>query len=402
MKTYTVKAGDTLTSIARSLNTTIELLMKLNATLIVDRNSIQVGWVLNYKTSKEVNQEQQASVATQKKTALIAKKTADALRPTTTQKNAEIKVAGKKVTRIDQGTVTILSPIPLLNIKYGKTNYWHPKRMLQKGETHVVLQIVLYGEEQYVTFNKKTYTFREVYKLSTGPKDPLKYIPNVSDATLFTVKTQRMLSDLNDKQLAIDDQTKTARPDVTTIHPVKTPEFTMQEYGRPSLQFKVKDKGTIVLEMRVISVSASYSSMIQQTKTNAGWMLNLSGDNLPTMNVNGFFLDTTGQLEFDRFMSVYNTHLRAYRDGDYYSSAICIFSHNRRQYQVLIMGFSHAQDSSAPHTRTFQMQFLVLKEENTLPSLEVTAKTAATLDLGYVSNLKDTLYNPLGIGVDKE
>lgn len=52
-KTYTVKAGDTLSSIAKANGTTVHALMTLN-TFIKDKNVIRVGWVLTLPGSSPV------------------------------------------------------------------------------------------------------------------------------------------------------------------------------------------------------------------------------------------------------------------------------------------------------------------------------------------------------------
>lgn len=52
MATYTVKKGDTLTSIANKFNTTVSAIQKLNPTKIKNVNSIVVGWVLKVPDTK--------------------------------------------------------------------------------------------------------------------------------------------------------------------------------------------------------------------------------------------------------------------------------------------------------------------------------------------------------------
>lgn len=47
MITYTVKQGDTLSSIAKRFNTTVKDIQRLNSKLIRDVNKISVGWTLH-------------------------------------------------------------------------------------------------------------------------------------------------------------------------------------------------------------------------------------------------------------------------------------------------------------------------------------------------------------------
>lgn len=52
-KTYTVKAGDTLSSIAKKHGTTVHALMQLNP-VIKDKNVIRTGWVLTLPAAAPV------------------------------------------------------------------------------------------------------------------------------------------------------------------------------------------------------------------------------------------------------------------------------------------------------------------------------------------------------------
>lgn len=54
--TYTVKKGDTLSTIAKKYNTTVDILVSSNKGLIKDRNTIKVGWKLNIPQSKNYTQ----------------------------------------------------------------------------------------------------------------------------------------------------------------------------------------------------------------------------------------------------------------------------------------------------------------------------------------------------------
>lgn len=57
MKTYKIKRGDTLTSIAKTYGVTVADIKSANASLIKDVNVIRVGWEINIPVKAETFQQ---------------------------------------------------------------------------------------------------------------------------------------------------------------------------------------------------------------------------------------------------------------------------------------------------------------------------------------------------------
>lgn len=161
-----------------------------------------------------------------------------------------------------------------------------------------------------------------------------------------------------------------------TTAPDKTPEktttnaadmqkiFEMPSYRRPMLRYKdKKGKYSKIVELRLNNVGQNLMTEINPMRTNAGWYLQVSGEGLSTMTLNGFLVDSKGLKEFTAFMHVYHAFLKAKKAGDYVKIPTIKFNYKNREYTAIVRALSTMDSAEARLRVTYQMELIILAEK---------------------------------------
>jgi hypothetical protein len=381
MVNHTVVSGETLFGISKTFKTTIDIIVSDNP-IITNNNVIQVGWVLKIRTPQEVAAEKakkaQAAAATSSaKTTVLAEKNNVLVPP----KLPVIPWQGKEITTDQTGIVTILKTIRLVSRLENGT--FTELRWLNPPEKYRVFS--------YIQGSWTTYL--------GGPNVHISGLYGIGknlwvyDVPAY-VKYEAVPEDLKAKsqQPVVSATPKT---EVQSISPTIA-YFEPRNHLRPVLQIKKNDQ-IITLGMRVLGATGNYANQIQTTRSNAGWFLHMAGKALTVKTISGIFLDTKTNHEFDDFMERYDNYLTAYRDGDFYSSAICTLFYKGREYKGLISAFSYSDQESDILLRRFSMQFLILKEKGPNAGVvtpSVIDKSIVKTD-GFYSDIRYLLINPI-------
>jgi hypothetical protein len=243
-----------------------------------------------------------------------------------------------------------------------------------------------HDESMTITLNSETFDVDVFYKIKKGAS--YYWVP-ITEHTIF--------------EGVPDTATVTAKATTaSTTDTVLSPaQFEMNVYTRPVLQIKTGNNKFVNIGLRINNVQQSYMNQFSPAMTNAGWYIHSAGAQLANFSINGFFLDTQTNLEFNDFMRNYQKYLKAYRDNDFYSSAICTFFFKGKQYKCLIAGFSQAQSEMEPLMSKFSLQLIVLKELGFQTSGETLAtEPIATSKIlakpgGYYDSLQAMVINPI-------
>lgn len=382
MTNYTVVSGDTLFGISRRFSTTIDIIVADNS-IIVNKNLISIGWVLRIRTPQEVATEKATNAKAAAKTSATTAATASSATQKLTSDNIPVvQWDGSDLMSGQTGRVTILRPLHLV------------KRL--EGGNFSELR-VLNPPEKYRTFERITgswFTYlgapnvhiTALYNLGGN-----QWVYDVAGYVLF----ETIPAPLATKQSEVAIASSAGKPAAVSMSPT-VPYFEPRLFQRPVLQIK-RDNKIVTMEMRILGASGNYANQIQPNRTNAGWFINMGGSALTPMAINGIFLDTQTNQEFDDFMEQYDNYLTAYKDGDFYSSAICTLYYKGREYKGLIAAFNYADTDTDVLLRRFSMQFLILKEKGpnaTRVPTVIDKKLTASLD-DYYSDLRYLLINPI-------
>jgi LysM repeat protein len=383
MTTYTVVKGDTLFGISKKFKTTIDII-KADNSIIKNVNDIQVGWKLTIRTPQEVSAAKAAKAKAAQTQAAQKKSTAQASTPTAQTKATQGKVMwdNAEVTPGQVGRVVILKALNLVSMS--STGGFTHLNIVKPPEKYRVLEIKnLSGA---ILIDGGSYLYSKLYRVAVNA-----WVPNVDTYIRF-----------EDLPASVKNQVEVGKVKQTNAPPVEdfmSPTIPFYEpvgHRRPVLQVKKNNK-ILTMEMRIVNASGSYSTQIQQNKTNGGWLINISGSQLPVQTLSGVFLDTKTNREFDDFMARYRQYLTAYRDGDYYSSAICTLYYKGREYKGLIAAFNYSDQETEQLLRRFSMQFVILKEKGpedgtiTAPNI---VKNSPSID-DYFGDIRYLLLNPL-------
>ena len=140
--------------------------------------------------------------------------------------------------------------------------------------------------------------------------------------------------------------------------------FEMPSYRRPMLRYKdKKGKYSKIVELRLNSVGQNLMTELNPMRTNAGWYLQVSGEGLSTMTLNGFLVDSKGLKEFTAFMHVYHAFLKAKKSGDYVKIPTIKFNYKNREYTAIVRALSTMDAAEARLRVTYQMELIILAEK---------------------------------------
>jgi murein DD-endopeptidase MepM/ murein hydrolase activator NlpD len=384
MTNYTVVSGDTLFAISRSFKTTIDIIVADN-TMIVNNNVISVGWVLKIRTPQEVSVEkatnaQAAATTSATMTASLAAKNTN-LTPDT---SPVVMWDGAELTSDQTGRVVILKRLRLVSRladgTFSELRYLNPPEKY-RTYSHIT-------GHWTTTIDNAAVRIEGLYQIGKN-----LWVYDLGDYISF----ETIPADLKARKSQLDAATAAATAAAPTNFSPTIPYYEPRNYQRPVLQIKKNDQ-IVTLGLRVTSATGNYANQIQTTRSNAGWFIHLAGKTLTVMTISGVFLDTDTNREFDDFYERYDNYLTAYRDGDFYSSAICTLFYKGREYKGLIASFNYADQETEILIRRFSMQFLILKEKGpnsgaaNAPS-NISSTIAQTDD--FRSDIRYLLINPI-------
>lgn len=347
MTNYTVVSGDTLFAISRSFKTTIDIIVADNS-FIVNNNVISVGWILKIRTPQEVsvekaNNAQAAATTSATQTTALTEKN----NKLTPDSSLVVKWDGAELTNDQTGRVVILKRLRLVSRladgTFSELRYLNPPEKYRTF-SHITGHWTTTIDNAFVRVEGLYQIGKNLWVYDLGDYVSFEDVP----ADLKALKTQLAAA-------------AAAKTEPTNFSPT-IPYYEPRNYQRPVLQIKKNDQ-IVTLGMRVTNATGNYANQIQTTRSNAGWFIHMAGKTLTVMTISGIFLDTNTNREFDDFYEQYDNYLTAYRDGDYYSSAICTLFYKGREYKGLIASFNYSDQETEILIRRFSMQFLILKEK---------------------------------------
>lgn len=365
MINYTVKSGDTLSGLAYKYQTTISIIMGDNP-IITHKDKIQIGWVLKIRTSEEYAKDK-ANAA--KNNSTTANGVQNAVAPPSSQ-GATVKQIGVITLKKDAWVYKLGSKKELIQV-----------RKVKKNE----------GYKVYGTLN----LHGGLYNVGSTPAQFIK----AADGTYKSLPSGSTESTKPNTSTSPSLDPNTPAGGSFTSYKGSIPQFERPGYRRPLLQVTSSKGSKITMELRILSVTIGYSNQLQANRTNAGWLINVMGQNLPTLNISGFFLDSRANREVDNFMSNYNKYFIPGRSDNYYSMAICTFLYKNVEYKGLIASLNVQDVSNEPITRKFSMSFIVLKEK-ALSTAEIDSYVKKVdrrgeIEGNFLSNLAAMLANPI-------
>lgn len=382
---YTVKKGDTLTSIAYRYQTTIAILMGDNPE-IKDKNTITAGQKMRIRTAEEYAAD---TVKSAKKTATAASTIKiDASPNTTGMKKTESKIAWEGLTIKENqiGVVTFVRNSSLYT--FDDKGNLKTLRAVNSGDRYRAYGTLSingglvsvggsYAKQSDVTFA----ALPSEYQVNDDSVGSVVVSGNQATRTANTVRVGDKTSDKSPKDAQI-------------------PQFELPGYRRTRMQVKKKDGKTLVMELRLTNFATSYSNHYSPSRTNAGWAVHVGGKNLTTLNMSGFLLDTKTNQEAEDFLQNYNSQFTPRNSEKYFSAALVTLVHKNREYKGLIVGVSLSDQSDTPLDRKFSIQFMVMKEKSLTMSqandnYNYTIERKGQGEIAFMSSLGNMLKNPI-------
>lgn len=224
--------------------------------------------------------------------------------------------------------------------------------------------------------------------------------------TLILEKNRHILQDLSHysyhevPKLAVDLNAPTVRKGSIDWSLISVDIHQRPAYRRPSLRYKDKNgKYTNVIELRLNSFSQSLSNEVVPIRTNGGWYLNVVGEDLSPIRISGWFMNTKGVNEFESFMAVYHTYLKARRSGQYTKIPVVKLNHKNREYTGIVRSLSLQETAEAMLRVEYSMEFLVLTEKSLtasqIKSLPSRTNKNLSSDPYYYADLKRLFMNTI-------
>lgn len=339
-RTYvTVQDGETLTSLVNGPlrgKVTIRVAGNLNPTLknkVLKRGTkVYHMYTRDYNTYLAQQAAASRAAAERKQAAQYAKRIGETAPPNgNLHAGKNLKWKGLTVIR-GQWAVVVMTRLKVWYTR-SKDGRLVNRGTLSKGSAHRVMgkdaNTLILENGRRILINAEHYKYYEVPRL-------------VTDLTPTTPPTGR-----------IDWST-------LTIDVYKRPA-----YRRPSLRYKDKNgKYTNVVELRLNSFSQTLSNDVAPVRTNGGWYINVVGEDLSPIRVSGWFMNTKGANEFERFMYVYHSYMKARRSGQYTKIPVVKLNHKNREYTGIVRSLSLQETSEATLRVEYSMEFLVLSEKS--------------------------------------
>lgn len=366
MITYKIQKGDTLTSIAYKYQTTIAILLEDNP-YITNPNLIYEGKSLKIRSSAEyakdaANKAAQATATASSKAAALPTKSV----LTNNVTKEEQKAGGLTVTNKQVGVVKWNVNGGIYSISSdGKLT---KSRSVKKGDRYRY-----YGEVKdfgglYILGGVNVYAKKSEVSIEVNPPQ------TTTGATQPSPKAQAVK--------------------------LKMAHFELPGYKRTRLKVKTKDGTYRTIEMRITSFAPNYSANYTPTRTNAGWLISVGGQNLTPISISGHLLDTQTNKEVKDFLDFYKTNLTPKNDVDYFSAEIVTILHKSREYKGVIQNLTFSDTVTTPLHQGFQMQFLCFLDKSITDSEikknypDVISRGNMT-ELEFRSDLVKMLTNPI-------
>jgi hypothetical protein len=408
MINYVTRDGENLYTVAYKFNSKVSILLKDNPSIknphrVPDLTKVKV------RTVSEYSQEQ--SDIAMKQSADSVLKSSDLYHRSDMIEETKYK---NRLVRIGQiGTLETLEKIPLYRTVRNGTDVMRVRDM-QMGEVRYVFgssdingEKWLVGPNEWVeASNEETVLFtplpEKLLEITGGVNQSASVEEVLPRFSAYSVATGDAPNNVTETKIAHGDieipLPIASRSVKNTSVPTTLPAFENPNYRRPVLRVK-NDKETISMEMRVMSVSGSYSNTINATKSNGGWFFNLSGANLSVLNISGYWLDTKTNREFDQFLNHYKKFIEPQKSGQHYSMSICEFFYKERLYKGLIASFSYSDRQEESLHRKFQMQLMVLHEKglnsSEINSIPYTHDRGGKTETEWLSDINNVIKNPI-------
>lgn len=378
MIVYTVLPNDTLSEIAYRYQTTVSIIMGDNEH-IKDKNFIIAGSKINIRTSEEFAKDKAASA---KASTSKANNTLATSSPQSTGvvSNKTVTWEGLEVKPGQSGLVTVTKRTTLYALNSDGT--LKVSRTLNVNERYRSYGEITEHGGMYMLGG--SYVKKSDVSFEALPVDYKIFSSNPGDVTVTFD---------GDNQI----EKKQSSSKVTDF---SIPQFEMPGYRRLRMQVKKVDGKTLSMELRAQSFNVGYSNTINPTRTNQGWMVNIGGKNLSSIQISGFLLDTKANPEADDFLTRYEEHLSPKNSDKYFASALTTLLYKDREYKGLINALSVADQADMPLDRKFSMQFLVLSEKS-LNGKGITGTQGTIInrnglgELEFLSDIKNMLANPI-------
>ena len=379
MINYTVKSGDTLSALAYKYQTTIQIIMSDNP-VIKSKDKIQVGWTLKIRSSEEyAKAKAQAAQKAAKTGSQVSQTVAPASSKVQVDNNYNWK--GIPVANGQIGLMVANGNVWMYTIN--SKNALVQKKQMKKGDSYrVYAKVSTHGG----LYDIGASSFVKQTEVTFSPI-PSNYVSNPSPGSSI---------DAEDAIWTRDPVKQT--PTTSTSSVSNIPQFQRPGYRRPVLQVK-SGSSTTTMELRVDAVGRGYSNQIQPNRTNAGWLVNVMGQNLPTLNISGYFLDSRYNREMTDFMDRYKKYFIPGKSGKYYSMAIATFLYKNVEYKGLIGSLNVSEQAAEPITSRFNMQFIVLSEKSLSTSeidkIPKIVNRGGVVEANFLSDLVAMLTNPI-------
>ena len=375
MINYVVQPGDMIGVLAVKYKTTIRTIMTDNPFIKSDQMLIPGSVLKIYTPEENAKRHSETAYHQIEKASSIRKE----IRETDYMLSEPREPVYYKEREVFEGQLAfgkLIKETPLIEIQ--ANGFEKIIRMLPVGEIVRIYQATSYNGGMYLINNYQWITSDPAYVLYDGipqynidGKIDFRYPQfNINNARALAAPTnyigsgkQKATSKLLLKPQSMIGSGKSinyANPDGLS----SIPQFERPSYKRPVLIMRNAKGQSTTVELRVLGFQASYANSVQPSTTNDGWMINVRGTGLPTLNISGFLLETKAANEFDDFMVRYHRYLSATKTDDYFSMGVSTLFYKKTEYRGIFTSFSYSDTEDASLHRKYTLTMLVLKEKS--------------------------------------